>query len=177
MSKVSSEYPMYSRHIATSPQRELNIKDYKFVSLYGDNYPYAKIQELFNDNKDLFQNEETFGDFLNNFRWSVAVLYNGKFVGCLFIDKFEKNHCYISGFADRKNAEHTAESLKLYCDYLLEKFEYDYILSETNIKPAIYCLLKAGFKGDGVYIYSAKKDLEPAEPLWGRPFPKNATWQ
>lgn len=118
---------------------------YDYICKYDNNFPFAQAQELYNNNKRALALECTFGEFLNKYEWTVAVIHEGAFIGVLFVDRWAEDHCDISGFSKPKQGYHPRNSLEIYCNILMKEFNFDYIISETDIKPAAYCLRWAGF--------------------------------
>jgi len=112
------------------------------------NFNYLQCKKLYEDNQDLIEDYEKFDDVIKN-TFFYSFLVGGKHIGCIYYYEID-DKLYVNAVAYRGthliNIECFKKSLTWWnCD----------IYARSHNKPAIYGLLKSGFKkiGENLYIY------------------------
>ena len=111
-------------------------------------FEYEKSRSLYRKCQRLIGDDQPFKAVVNN-TYYYSFYLDGTLIGGIYCF-LRGDDLYINGFATRHHHNENVECVKM----VLSWFNCD-VYAESIRKPAILCLLKAGFKKlkDNIYIY------------------------
>ena len=119
----------------------------------NENFDFYACKKLYKKYQNLIGDDVSFNQIIKN-TFFYSFYQNKKLIGCIYIfEKYKK--LYMNGFAIRGFHNFNIKAVKK----IFEWFNTN-IYAESNKKPAIYLLLKCGFKkiSYDLFVYY-KKDL------------------
>ena len=111
----------------------------KTVIPIDKNFDYRECKKMFEENKQLIGDNQSFKDIVRN-TYFYSFYKNNTFLGCIYC-YYKGEKLFLNGFAGRHHHKENMECMKL----VLSWFNCD-IYAESIRKPAIYCLKILGFK-------------------------------
>ena len=111
-------------------------------------FEYEKCKRLYNRYQKLIGDDQPFDKVVKN-TYFYSFYVDNVLIGGIYCF-YRGNRLYLNGFATRHHHNENVECVKM----VLSWFECD-MYAESVRKPAILCLLKAGFKKykNNIYIY------------------------
>jgi hypothetical protein len=129
----------------------------ELTALYCNNTPYFDdIEKLYNQHKKMLYDFKDCADFVSYYHGHFWICTEqDKFLGCIWLDKWQENSVYLGGFSIRKNYK-TFDAVKMlinviFADYNVNKI---YVLVDKNDRCSKLYLQKNNFK----YAEKEKED-------------------
>lgn len=113
-------------------------------------FNYDEVKALHNKYKDLLEDRCSFDELLEKTHF-FSFYVGKKFIGCVYACE-KDGKVFISGFSNRKTHKENIECLKKVINF----YNCD-IYAESTQRPAIICLLRAGFKKIDTNIYKNER--------------------
>jgi RimJ/RimL family protein N-acetyltransferase len=135
------------------------------LKLFTQESQFIIAEHYFNEVKENFNPAfDKFTDLVKEARGhSYYCTWDDKFIGCLFLYRWDYENVYMMGFSKRHNP-YTVASVKLLVDGTFDSYPFiKKILSTTDKtnKPAQICLRRAGFSFveqiNNDYLYEYRK--------------------
>ena len=124
-----------------------------YLELYNDSH-FEQVSSLFNEVKEYFPNIDI--EEIKKEPHLFCCFKDGIFWGCLWLDNWNKNHCYMGGFSKRKNP-YTLEFINILVNHTFKNYGISRIYSDTENRHTRLCLRKAGFKKINNNLYERIK--------------------
>lgn len=114
------------------------------------NFNYNECKKLFNKYKKLIRDDTKFDEILKN-SFFYSFYDENTFIGCIYY-YYRNEKLFFNGYANRHLHKQVIDCIKMTFDW----FNCD-IYAESIQKPAIYSLLRCGFKKHKGNIYIKEK--------------------
>lgn len=139
----------------------MSTNEFLYISSLDNHFPDYECRLLFEKYKSSIYPdiEYSFDAFLSDTGgFLYAVYVDNELGGFIWLHDFSKDcdYCYLSGFSYRKKTPFVKEAVINILDHVQKRFGISEIKCETDLRHAVLCLLRIGFKKIDKNIYSLK---------------------